>query len=98
MTRTNIAVPDVKDAVPVDDLINSLKRDIESDCRLLIQRAQVIEGAVRGGGFRYRFWESRINEIRKAQIATYSIDELKELRQKCAAISQELEEFSTRLS
>lgn len=98
MTSTQIAVPDVKDAVPLDDLINGLKRDIEADCRLLIQRAQVIGGAVRGGGFRYRFWESRINDIRKAQISTYNVEELKELRERCAAISQELEEFSTRLS
>lgn len=98
MTRIHIAVPDVKDAVLLDDLINRLKRDIETDCRLLLQRAQAIEGAVRGGGFRYRFWESRINDIRKAQISTYNIDDLRELRTKCAAISQELEEFSTRLS
>lgn len=97
MTRTDMAVPDVTDAIPLDELIQSLKRDIETDCRLLLQRAQVIQGAVKGGEFRYRFWESRISDIRKAQITTYNVDELKTLRGKCEDISQELEEFSKQL-
>lgn len=98
MTRSSIAVPDVEDAVPVDDLIQSLKRDIETDCRLILQRAQVIQGAVSNGGFRFRHWEGKVSEIRKAQITTYNIEKLKELRSQCTAISAELEEFSKNLS
>lgn len=98
MTRSCIAVPDVEDAVPVDDLIQSLKRDIETDCRMLLQRAQAIQGASSKGGFRFRHWEGKVTEIRKAQITTYNIEKLKELRQQCTVISNELEEFSKRLS
>ncbi len=98
MTRSSIAVPDVQDAVPVDDLIANLKRDIEIDCRMLLQRAQVIQGASSSGGFRFRHWEGKVTEIRKAQITTYNIEKLKELRHQCTVISMELEEFSKSLS
>jgi hypothetical protein len=98
MTRSCIAVPDVEDAVPVDDLIANLKRDIESDCRTLLQRAQVIQGAVNSGRFRFRHWEGKVNEIRKAQISTYNIEKLKQLQEQCAVISVEMEEFSKSLS
>ncbi len=98
MARAYTAVPDVEDAVPLDDLIKNLKKDIENDCRLLLQRAQVIDGAVHGGGFRYRFWEKRIGDIRKAQGSSYNVEELKALRERCNMLSQELEEFSKKLS
>jgi hypothetical protein len=98
MARSSIAVPDVEDAVPVDDLIQNLKKDIETECRLLLQRAQVIQGAVQGGAFRFRHWEGKVTEIRKAQITTYNIKELKELRAQCTVISSEMEEFSKKLS
>ncbi len=93
-----IAVPDVEDAVPLDDLIQKLKRDIETDCRLLLQRTHVINSARGGNEFRIKFWEKRINEIRKTQVTTYSVAELKELREKCRIVLQELEEFSKKLS
>ena len=98
MARAYTAVPDVEDAVPLDDLIQNLKKDIENDCRLLLQRAQVIDGAVRGRGFRYGFWEKRIDDIRKAQGTSYDVEELKALRNRCNLLSKELEEFSRRLS
>lgn len=98
MASSSIVVPDVQDAVPLDDLIQSLKNDIETECRLLLQRAQVIQGAVKGGAFRFRHWEGKVNEIRKAQITTYNIEELKGLRERCTVISAEMEEFSKNLS
>ena len=92
------AVPDVDDAVPLDDLILNLKKDIETDCRLLLQRARVINNAITGSEFRMKFWERRINEIRKAQITTYNVEELKQLRERCKVVCEELEEFSKKLS
>ncbi|MFH1685173.1 MAG: hypothetical protein ABH983_02605 [Candidatus Micrarchaeota archaeon] len=98
MARTHVAVPQVENAVPVDDLIQNLKRDIEIDCRMILQRAQVINSAVRGGGFSIGFWENKVTEVRKTQITTYNINDLKCLRYRCAVLSQELEEFSKKLS
>ena len=87
-----------EDAVPLEDLIHNLKKDIETDCRLILQRAEVIRCAVRGKEFRFRFWENRVNEIKMAEITSYDADELKELRNQCMTITQELEEFSKKLS
>ena len=86
-----------EDAVPLEDLIYNLRRDIEIDCEILNQRVEVIGKAIKTEEFRTKYWEDKINKIRNGLI-TMNIDELKELREKCQTVSTELEEFSRKLS
>jgi len=90
-----ILVPDVEHAVPIETVIDNLRRDIEGDCTALLRRARTISAATHGNGpFRLKFWETRINQLREARAKTFSIQELKGLRRQCQVLSQEMEQFT----
>lgn len=86
---------DMQDAVPIETTIGNLRKDIETKCTALLQRARTINAATHGSGpFRLRFWENRIGQVRNAQMTTFSIQELRHLKRQCQTISHEMEEFS----
>lgn len=97
-SRVVNAVKDADDSVPLDDLRQNLKKDIETECELILQRVRIINSAAVCRDFHVKFWENKVDEIRKAHLVSYDIEELKELRGQSITISQELEEFSKKLS
>ncbi|MBN1170472.1 hypothetical protein JXA56_05585 [Candidatus Micrarchaeota archaeon] len=85
-----------EDAVPLEDFMCSLRKEIEIDCGILDQRIRTIDMAECKNEFRAKYWEGRIAELRE-KLATADVEGLKELRQKCEVVSTELEEFSRKL-
>ena len=85
-------IPDFKDA-PIEVVITDLRDGIASDCAELLARARKANMAHRGG-FNLKRWESRISLIREAEVATYSIDELRSLKKECNAMSAQLDAFA----
>lgn len=90
-----LVVPEVQHVVPIETIIDNLRKEIDSNCTTLVQRARMIYAATEGTGpFRLRFWEMRINQIRDAERRTYSIQELRHLKRQCHTLSQDMEQFS----
>jgi hypothetical protein len=91
------AIPDAQGAEPIEDLVARLRRDISSECAVLLKRTRRVNAASdKIGSFRLKLWESRINRIIEAQASTFSIDELEGLRRDCDALSEELGRFDRR--
>lgn len=90
-----LVIPEVQHVVPIETVICNLRRDIDSNCAALLQRARVINTATHGTGpFRLRFWEMRIAQIRQTERGTFSIQELRHLRRQCQVLSHDMEQFS----
>jgi hypothetical protein len=85
------AVPDVQDTVPIDSMINAIRKKIDFDCSILLQQARKISATK--SNFSLKLWESRITHIKEAQKATFSLDELKDLNAQCQVISDQLGQF-----
>lgn len=91
---TDFAIPDVQDAVQIESAIEELRRDIKSDCSELLQRARRInEARPRRGAFRLRYWETCVSQIKEAQMGTFSLEKLKQLKNRCKKLLQQLEQF-----
>ncbi len=86
-------VPEVLEAVHLEDTITKLRSDISSRCSGLLREAREVNAAAKGGGaFRMRLWENRINSV-IARNSTYSISELRRLSQECEQISRDISRF-----
>ncbi|MBI5046822.1 hypothetical protein HZC07_03765 [Candidatus Micrarchaeota archaeon] len=88
-----VAVPDVKHAVRIEDAITGLRREITTNCSNILQRARTINAAAHGT-FRIKHWESLVSGIKQSEMETSSIDELEQLRARTNTIALEMEEFS----
>jgi len=90
----DFAVPDVEDAVQIESAIENLRGDIKSSCTQLLKRAREINAIKpRNGAFRLRYWETQVSQIGEAQMATLSIEKLKQLKSKCKMLLQQIEQF-----
>jgi hypothetical protein len=86
------AIPEVPDAVMLEDRIAALRKEINGDCSELLRQAQAISR--RGmGNFSMKLWESRVSLIMEHCAGTFSIDELKALRKECRGLLLELRRF-----
>jgi len=80
------SIPDVQHAVPIEDMVARMRKDIMSECAGLLKRTKTA-----GASMRARRWESRISRIIETQATTYCISDLKKLKSECRSLSQELE-------
>ncbi|MFH1785246.1 MAG: hypothetical protein ABH842_02365 [Candidatus Micrarchaeota archaeon] len=85
------SVPDVQDAVPIEIIIDNLRKKIDFDCSILLQQARRINQTKRN--FSLKVWESKIVTIREAQRSTFSIEELNKLKGQCQVLSDQLGQF-----
>ncbi|NYZ73963.1 hypothetical protein H0O00_02380 [Candidatus Micrarchaeota archaeon] len=85
--------PEVQDAVLIDSEIDNLRKSILSDCSALLKEAKAIETSVHGKAFHIKLWEEQVAAVRRQQSATFSINRLKELKNQCRAMSQQLQRF-----
>jgi hypothetical protein len=94
---TDFTVPEVEaeGAMAIESSIGNLRHEIASKCISLMQRARTIHVAGGGrGAFHLRLWENRINQIREAHAATFSMHELRQLKRQCHTVGLEMEEFA----
>lgn len=87
-------IPDVENAEPIEDMVARLRKNISSECSVLLKRTRRA-GAGKLESIRARRFESKINSIIEAQAATFSIDELERLLRECGELSQELCRFES---
>lgn len=85
--------PEVQGAVMIDSEIGSLRKSITADCSTLLKEARSIDASAHGKAFQLKFWEVRISSIKEGQAGTFSIHKLKELKQQCNVMSQQLQRF-----
>jgi len=85
--------PEVQDAVPIESEIDNLRKSILSDCSVLLKQAKAIETSAHGKAFHIKLWEEQVTTIRRQQSATFSINTLKELKNQCQTMSQQLQRF-----
>ena len=85
------AVLDAQDAIPIETLIDTMRKKIDYDCLILLQQARRINTTK--GNFRIKTWESRINQIRETKQSTFDLAELKHLKEQCHFLSEQLSNF-----
>ncbi|MBI5227542.1 hypothetical protein HY988_03050 [Candidatus Micrarchaeota archaeon] len=90
------AVPDVEEAIDIEETIEGLKHHIENKCAGLLHRAIAIN-AVADKQFRIRFWENKIDQIRQNGANAFSVTELEELKLQANILELDMEQFSKRL-
>jgi hypothetical protein len=89
------AVPDVKNPVSIETTIENLRKEIKSNCGQILRRAREINSATpRNSAFRLRYWETQVSRIKEAQMATFSLERLGKLKNKCKILLQQIEQFS----
>jgi hypothetical protein len=84
-------ITDFTDA-PIEVLIGNLRKDIASDCSALLAKARRANAEHRGN-FNLKHWEARVDRVREAQVATFSLEELRSLKRECQAMSGQLDAF-----
>jgi hypothetical protein len=90
------AITEVENAVPLVSTIVQMRKEIHTSCAGISQKARGLSHTNRHVALRLRAWETQLNRIREETMATSCLEELKELRAKCEAISDQLAEYSKR--
>ena len=91
---TEFAVPDVQEPVRIESSIEDLRRSIMSNCIKLFKRAREINAVTpRNSAFRLRYWETQVSQLKEAQMATFSIEKLRQLNSRCKTLLRQIEQF-----
>lgn len=85
--------PEADGAVSIETEITVLRNEVALGCSKLLMQARQVNATMHGSGFNLRFWENRISGIREAELATFNISELTQLKHECETISQRLGTF-----
>jgi hypothetical protein len=89
-------IPEVKRPIRLVTTIERMRKEIDSDCTGLSQKARSLSLTNKNIALRLKRWEAQLDKIRVSTMSTSSLEELEELKRKCEDISLELSEHSKR--
>jgi phage terminase small subunit len=85
------AIPDVKETMPIENVIADLRKDITIECADILRKSRELNVKTQGTKkTRVRDVEIRVNQIVSASKTSFNINELKQLKRQCQTISHEL--------
>lgn len=88
-------VPDVEHAIPIEDEITALRKDVEERCALILRRVKVFGEKSQGREtLKLRSIEKKAIRIRQARFESFGIEELHELVRESEGILLEVEKLS----
>jgi len=88
-------VPDVEHAVPIEDEICALRKDVEERCALILRWVKVFGEKSSGREtLKLRSFEKKAIRIKQAQFESFGIDDLHALVKESEGILQEIEKLS----
>jgi len=96
MTRyygSKYEIPGADDAIPLDSTIATLRKDISSTCAILLREAKKVSTINKRASMKLRSWEEEITVIKKDSFDTHNIEKLRDLRNRCEVISQQIRFF-----
>lgn len=81
-------------AVQLVSSIDEMRREIDTNCTGISQKARRLSMTNRNIALRLKGWETELSDIRKTSRTTHSLDQLSELKSRCEKILDDLSRTS----